>query len=355
MIKYEILSKLISFNTVNDKENSKIIEYISEYLINKGFLVEIKENSDNKKCLIAKSKKALELAFIGHSDTVSYSDGWKTDPFKLTEKDNILYGLGVCDMKGGIASFLEALNNIDINKLNKGLMIIITFDEEIGFDGVKLIKDRDDIPNTIIVGEPTNNEVIVSSKGCMEFEVTFTGKAVHSSHMMEGDNAILKCMNFINELTTFSESLRKDINDIFETPFTTNNISIIEGGECINKVPDKCKLLFDFRTVYQSHNDIIIKEINKLVKKYNASSKLITNIMPFNNKDNDKIKLFEEITNRKVGSANFVSEGNFFSDRNVLIIGPGPITAHEIDEHITVDSYKKSIEIYQKLIEYFCK
>ena len=355
MNNYEILKRLIGFNTISDKENSQLLDYISEYLKTIGFHIEYKVNDDMKKCLIAKSKDKCEIAFLGHSDTVSYSDGWHSDPFSLTEKESKLYGLGVCDMKGGIAAFLESLKNIDVKNLNKGIMIIITFDEEIGFEGVKLIKDRKDIPNIIIIGEPTDNEIIISSKGCMEFEMIFKGKAVHSSHMVLGDNAILKCMEFINELNDFSNLLKNDVNAVFETPFTTNNISIIEGGECINKVPDMCKLLFDFRTVYESHNDIILKKIEELSNKYNATFKLITNLKPFSNNDKNTIELFENITNKSVNSANFVSEGNFFTDKNILIIGPGPITAHEIDEHITVDSFNKSIEIYQKLIGYFCK
>ena len=57
--------------------------------------------------------------FIGHSDTVDTTDGWLTNPFTLTQKDDLLYGLGACDMKGGIAAFLQALKEIDLYKLKK--------------------------------------------------------------------------------------------------------------------------------------------------------------------------------------------------------------------------------------------
>jgi acetylornithine deacetylase len=353
--KYEILEKLVSINTIKDLGNSEIVEYIAEILTGKGFKVELIGGKNNKKCLIAKSKKECEIAFLGHSDTVSYSDGWITNPFELVQKDSKLFGLGVCDMKGGIAAFLEAINNISIEKLSKGVMVMITFDEEIGFEGVKLIKDRKDIPKTIIVGEPTNNEVIISSKGCMEFEVTFKGKTVHSSSMVLGDNAILKCMRFIDELTILANSLKNDTNEKFSTQYTTNNISIIEGGDCINKVPDKCKLLFDFRTVYESHNEIILTEVENLVTKYNAHSKLITNIKPFNCSNKNKLKIIENILNAKTVGANFVTDGNFFEKRDIFIIGPGPLTAHQENEYIEVASFEKTIVTYQKIIEQFCK
>ena len=355
MNQYEIIEKLVSINTIKDVGNEAILDYIAEVLTNKGFKVEFVNSKTNKKCLIAKSKKDCELAFLGHSDTVSYSDGWITNPFELVKKDSKLFGLGVCDMKGGIAAFLEAINNVSLDKLSKGIMVIITYDEEIGFEGVKLIKDRKDVPKTIIVGEPTNTKVLISSKGCMEYETTFTGKAAHSSYMVLGDNAILKTMKFINDLSILTDSFKEETNEMFSTPYTTNNISIIEGGTCINKVPDKCKLLFDFRTVYESHNETIATEVENLVNKYNASLKVITDIKPFNNMNQKKIKLIENIANSQAGGANYVTEGNFFEKRDIFIIGPGPITAHQENEYIEIDSFNRTIMIYQKIIEQFCK
>lgn len=355
MKQYEVLKKLISFNTINDEENEQILKYICDVLEEKGFKIEFVKSKNNKKCLIAKSKKECELAFIGHSDTVSCSDNWITNPFELVKKDSKLFGLGVCDMKGGIAAFIEAVNNISLDKLNKGIMIIITFDEEIGFEGIKLIKDRKDIPKTIIIGEPTNNRVLVSSKGCMEYEVKVRGKSAHSSYMVLGDNAIIKTMKLINDLTDLTESLKDDVNEIFSTPYTTNNISIIQAGTCINKVPDKCKLLFDFRTVYETHNEIIHNEVENLASKYNASVKVITDIKPFNVVNKNKIKIFESITNSKVAGANYATEGNFLEKKDIFIIGPGPITAHQENEYIEIDSFNRTINIYQKIIEQFCK
>ena len=355
MNQFEILKELVRFNTIKDEQNDGFLKYISDYLGKKGFKIEYINSKNGKKCLIAKSKKECEIAFLGHSDTVSCSDNWITNPFELVKKDSKLFGLGVCDMKGGIAAFLEAINNVSLEKMKKGIMIIVTFDEEIGFEGVKLIKAKKDIPKTIIIGEPTNNKLLVSSKGCIEYEATFYGKSAHSSDMVLGDNAILKAMNFIKELTILTETFKDDLNEKFTTPYTTNNISIIEGGTCINKVPAKCKLSFDFRTVYESHNEIIQSEVEELVNKYNARLKIITDIKPFNSTNKNKIKIIENITNSKSAGANYATEGNFFEKKDIFIIGPGPITAHQENEYIEIDSFNKSINIYKKIIEQFCK
>lgn len=65
------------------------------------------------------------LCFIGHTDTVKCSSNWKTNPFELKITDNKMYGLGVCDMKGGIAAFLDTLKNINLDELKKEFKLLL--------------------------------------------------------------------------------------------------------------------------------------------------------------------------------------------------------------------------------------
>ena len=125
MERRKILKDLVSINTVNDLENNKFISYVNEYLKRLGFTY----------------KKDFNLTFLGHSDTVNYTDNWNYKQLTLTKDKNNYYGLGVCDMKSGIAAFLNALNEIELDKLNKGIQVVITYDEEIGFSGIKELKN----------------------------------------------------------------------------------------------------------------------------------------------------------------------------------------------------------------------
>ena len=52
----KILTKLISFNTINDKKNKDIIDYIEKYLKNLGFTTEYKS-----KCLVMSNKKKCNI------------------------------------------------------------------------------------------------------------------------------------------------------------------------------------------------------------------------------------------------------------------------------------------------------
>ena len=186
----EILKKLVSFNTIRDNQNKEIMDFIENYL--KGFGFETKRI---KKCLIAYNDVAPNIGFLGHTDTVDY-ESWDGDPFELKEDGDKLTGLGACDMKGGLAAMLSAVSNIDLTQ-NK-LTLYFTNDEEIGFEGIKDIRDEI-VPNNIIIGEPTDNIPIYGMKGLLELEVEFYGVKCHSSTPDKGTNVLvlLKKSNLI--------------------------------------------------------------------------------------------------------------------------------------------------------------
>ena len=125
----------------------------------------------------------------------------------------------------------------------------------------------------------------------------------------------------------------------------------MNGGKEINKVPDTCTITFDFRTIKKEHNDIIIKEIEKLVKKYQASSTIMNNLNAAVTANQEIIEKLEKLTKKKVTGLNYVTEASLFPDKNVIILGPGPITAHQKDETIEKESYVKCQKLYMEIMQ----
>ena len=328
----EILKELISYNTINDKENKKIINYIEQYLKNFGFKTEYKSN-----CLVMSNSDYCNIGFLGHTDTVSYSNDWLSNPFELKELDGKLYGLGTCDMKGAIAAILSAVSKISFNDTNKGIKLFFTYDEEIGFSGIKeLINKKIDFPKYMIIGEPTNNEIINASKGLVEFKILFKGISSHSSKPDEGINAIDNCIDFINKLKEFYKELKEEIID---SKYATMNIGVINGGRSINIVADSCEVLMDFRTISKDQNEKIIKKIKELLNEGNSSYEIINNIYSFSN-DNEKINM-----------SDFITEASFIELGNKYILGVGPVNPHKKDEFITIESLNKLEEQYIELMK----
>lgn len=334
----EILKKLIKFDTYKDNENQEIMNYIQEILEEKGFKTEYKS-----KCLVMSIKEKCKIGFIGHTDTVQSGSDWIYNPLELTEIDNKLYGLGTCDMKGGIAAILKAVLDTDWNKLNYGIKLIFTYDEEIGFEGIKEINSLNiEIPENLIVGEPTNNEIMNGSKGLLEFKIEFEGKSVHSSNPEKGVNAIEKCIKFLDELKRFYDNLKLETDNRFKIPYTTMNIGRIDGGKSINIVPNSCVTYIDFRVMNNEHRLKIFEKVNRLKEKYQFEYKIINDIKPF---------ITESERSR---TTDFITEASFIQSKNRYILGTGPINAHEANEYITIESLDRLIEQYKQMIDKLC-
>lgn len=332
----EILNDLVSYNTINDMQNNEIINYIEKYLERYNFKTEYKSN-----CIVMSNKNVCSLGFLGHTDTVTCSSDWIYNPFKLNEVSGNLYGLGTCDMKGAIAAILSAVSKIDFSKMRRGMKLIFTYDEEAGFSGIKeLINNEIKFPDYMICGEPTDNEIIYSSKGLLEFRILFSGVSAHSSVPYNGVSAIDKCIKFINKLNEYYEKIK---NDVVNSKYATMNIGVINGGRCINIVPDSCEVLIDFRTVCKEQNKVIVEKIKELVNYFDGVASIINNVIPFSNDRCDE-KMVDYIT-----------EVSFIDSKNKCILGVGPINAHIKDEFITIDSLNRLEKQYIDIIKEKCK
>ncbi len=339
----DILKKLVSFNTIKDKKNKEIMDFIEAYLKGYNFITK-----RIKKCLIAYNDERPNVGFVGHTDTVDY-ESWDGDPFELQQEGDKLIGLGTCDMKGGIAAILSTISKIDLN--NNKIALYFTNDEEIGFGGIKDIKDLI-VPNNIIVSEPTNNIPIYGTKGLLELEIIFYGVKCHSSTPDKGINAIYDCVDFISRLKRFYNKKLKTENIVdFEIPYTTMNIGIINGGETVNSVPGKCRITIDFRIANKDDVEVIEKNIKKLLKKYNAKYTIKEKILPKLNKSD--ISFLEKIAVKKETKC-YLTEASMI-DKNTIILGPGPDTSHQKNEYISYSVLKETMELYKEIIKYYNK
>jgi acetylornithine deacetylase len=333
----EILKNLVRLNTIRDRENNLIIDFIENYLQGLGF-----KTKRVDKCLVAKNDDNPKIGFIGHTDTVDYNT-WDGNPFEIVIKDNKIFGLGVCDMKGGIAAILSALSKIDLDK-NK-IALYFTYDEETSFKGIKALKNEM-FPKTVIIGEPTDNIPIYGTKGVLELLITFNGVKTHSSTPEKGKNAIYESIDFINKLREYYGVLKQDKCLDFEVPYTSMNVGMIKGGETVNSVPGKCEVSIEFRISKNEHLKKVEADVKELLKGYDATIEIKNRKKPKLNLDD--MTYLENISNKKK-TANYLTEASFI-DSSAIIIGPGPITAHEKNEYITIDSLEKTEKLYIEII-----
>jgi len=96
------------------KDEKDLAEFLEKELQALGFKTRLQWVEEKRPNVIGTYRfgEGKTFMFNGHMDTVPVCEGWTTDPFKPVEQDGRLYGLGACDMKGGIASIFTALKAI---------------------------------------------------------------------------------------------------------------------------------------------------------------------------------------------------------------------------------------------------
>jgi acetylornithine deacetylase len=198
----EKIADIVSVNTVNspptgnENNGQEIIEKIFKNLgleIDRFSPDEVNDFKDSKVYLkgrdytnrdnlvgIAGEDKKRTLIFNGHIDTVptDFSKWTKTEASKAKLIGNKIYGLGACDMKGGLISSMFALKTIlDLEIPIKGKVIIESVvDEEFGgANGSLACVKRGYAGDFAIVAEPTVMKICVSNVSSRVIEVKITG------------------------------------------------------------------------------------------------------------------------------------------------------------------------------------
>ncbi|KXI27367.1 acetylornithine deacetylase [Paraglaciecola hydrolytica] len=364
-------SSISAFDEKIDETNRPIIELLAGWLADFGFSINIQpvpgtNNKFNMLASIGSGEGGLLLC--GHSDTVPFDEGrWQSDPFKLTEKDDKLYGLGTCDMKGFFAFILEALKTIPLNKLNKPLYILASADEETSMAGARFFAEQQLIkPSMAIIGEPTELVPIYKHKGHIAQSLNIEGKAGHSSDPSKGVNAIEIMYQAIGQLMDLQSKLKaKYHDDAFSVPHVTMNLGHIHGGDGENRICGQCLLNFDLRAVPELSDEEALAMIEAALApvRERFPNRLSLDLMyptapSFACKDEQNIiALAEKLTGKKAKSANYATEAPFINllGCDTLVLGPGSIDqAHQPDEFMSLGYVEPTVRVLQQFIQGVC-
>jgi acetylornithine deacetylase len=252
----ELLARLVAFDTTSHKTNIPIIRFVEDYLRGHGVeSVRVPTADGEKASLFATVGPAGAggIALSGHTDVVPVAgQSWDTDPFTLVEREGRLYGRGACDMKGYLACVLAMVPDLVARKLATPIHIAFSYDEEVGCTGVRpMVAELGGtlpLPRAVLVGEPTGMAVVDAHKGPMRWSATVTGKAAHSAMPHLGVNAVTYAGLLLGELARIEEELKgREPNPRFDPPWTTLQVTQIEGGRASNIVPAECRFGWEIR------------------------------------------------------------------------------------------------------------
>src|SRR5437763_10087613 len=267
----QTLTVLVAIDSVSSRSNAELISYLEARCKTAGLVTEqlphIEQTGVNKINLVARTstETEIELALVGHSDTVPYDPAW-TDALRLTEQDGQLFGRGACDTKAFIAAALTALDSIDLTKLKKPLALVFTSDEEIGCLGAKrLAAARTFGARYAIVGEPTSLQPMRAGKGYCLAEIVVRGREAHSAYPQLGASAIFRAARLIQRIEEIAEALKTDRRDGFDPPYTTLNVGLINGGSAKNVIAGECRFTLEWRTIPGQSPDHALSRVRTAV------------------------------------------------------------------------------------------
>lgn len=161
---FEVLSKLVALDTVNDPENNRTpspesINELAALFETDGLITELKEFEGFRSLKASLGTGRPHILVLGHLDVVPFNESkWKTDPLTLTrsqEKPSIAFGRGAHDDKAGIVAMLFAARSL-VPQVSAGTVsFLLTTDEEIGGAygagaWAKTLREANQLPDYVI-------------------------------------------------------------------------------------------------------------------------------------------------------------------------------------------------------------
>lgn len=195
---------------------------------------------------------------MAHLDVVPVGDLglWKTDPWKVVEKDGKLFGRGVEDNQQGLVSAVFAALAFVKNGVKPAHTVKLLFmaDEEVGskYGVIWLLKNTDLFKKNDLYlipdgGDPKGETIEVAEKNILWLKVHVKGNQCHGSRPDQGKNACLAACALSLELHNLQNVFNKK-DSLFEPDYSTfqptMRFSNVEG---VNIIPGEDIFCMDCR------------------------------------------------------------------------------------------------------------
>ncbi|RMG32957.1 MAG: acetylornithine deacetylase [Planctomycetota bacterium] len=368
-----LAERLIRFPSVSSQSNADIADFAAELLRGLGCRIERTEYENPpgtvKVNVVGKLGEGTGgLAYFGHLDVVP-AESWTGpggDPFGPVVENGRLYGRGACDMKGSVAAFLAAVAGFDA-PLKAPVYIALTADEEVNMRGAEhlaahsaMFREMVAQETAAIIGEPTRLRVVYAHKGGAGFEVVAHGRAAHSS-TDHGINANWAMVPFLVELKRLYERTRTDpkwLNDEFDPPHISLNVTLCDHNPAINITPEKSVCRAMFRPMPGQNPNELLDEVRALAERMGLSFEPLPSASPVYIDPADPFvreALAITQTDRPLTVSYGTDGARLTALKRMLVLGPGDIAqAHTADEWIELEQLEAGVRVYREFIRRFC-
>lgn len=375
------LVRIRSDNPPGDTE--EVISYIRDFCDQIG--IKTKILSRGTRYNILSEKPAGRLLLCGHVDVVpALDEGWTHPPYSGIIADGCVHGRGSTDMKGGCAALLAALATVIESDGDPGADIAFVADEEgKGEFGVEqLVHEGLLIPGEALIAEPTPPQCpLIGEKGVLRTKITFTGDAGHASlHPVLGNSAIMQACRYLE----FCQSLHEKtwpIEPLTEEAIHATaraleglvgisaddadrilsrvmfNPGMIEGGERMNVIAQRCELSLDMRIPWGCNIQDLASEMKQAAP--DAQVEVLESADPSLSRPGWLTRLVCEGISQVMkiqpapGVTQAASDARYLRSQGaeVVVYGPGDLNLlHSVNENVPISMLKNSQAVYEHVL-----
>jgi acetylornithine deacetylase len=384
LLAWDLIQKLVSFDTTSRDSNLALIDWIRGYLRGHGIESTLTFNDDQRKANLFATLPARDgnattngIVLSGHTDVVPV-DGqpWDTNPFAATIVGDKVHGRGATDMKSFSATGLAFVPEFLRRGLKRPVHFALSYDEEVGCIGVRRLIDdivrRGLKPTGCIVGEPTGMQLVVAHKGKRSYRCMVRGHEAHSSLTPLGVNAVQIACEIVTFLTGMARRFRDGgaYDDAYDVPYTTVHTGVIHGGTALNIVPRDCWFDFEFRHLPFDDPDQLLAEVKAWAARFLPEMRAVApdtfiefdalSATPgFDTHGGSEIADIGKVCNDTddYGKVSFGTEASLFHNAAIptIICGPGHIAqAHQPNEWVTLDQLAACEAFMRRLADCVC-
>ncbi|HWR95347.1 MAG TPA: succinyl-diaminopimelate desuccinylase, partial [Arenimonas sp.] len=238
-------------------EDAGCQDVIAERLAKAGCTVQRLDFGKVKNIFVSHGHGSPLLLLLGHTDVVppGESGDWQSPPFQPEIRDGVLYGRGAADMKGSVAAFVVAMEQVIAGHPDHTgtLALLLTSDEEgDAVHGVRQVAEHfRHIGLNIdycITGEPSSMRqlgdlVRVGRRGTLSGTLRVQGIQGHVAYPERARNPIHQAMAPLAELA--ARQWDEGYTDFPASSFQISNINAGTGAN--NVIPGRLEALFNFR------------------------------------------------------------------------------------------------------------
>ncbi len=314
---------------------------------------------------------AASFWFLGHTDVVPPGpiEDWTSPPFKAEVRNNMLYGRGAADMKGGVAAMVTAAEAFVREQPGHDgqLGILLTSDEEgEAVDGVarvaEVLRRRNFAPTWCLVGEPSSQRqlgdtVRIGRRGSMNARLTVHGIQGHSAFPQDLDNPIHRLTGFLDDLIR----VEWDQGDEHFPPTHCQVTNIHAGTGAENVTPGVAEAWINFRNSPATPSALIRSRFEILLQmhgivRYELGWRVSGE--PFRSKTGKLRGGVTAAIEQELGikpdlnTGGGTSDGRFIAPLGTEVIELGLCneSIHKVDENTSIEDLETLTRVYKQIL-----